>query len=571
MKKLFIFLLLAGLAISSRAALFQNYWTTNASPQALYAGVASNYTGQRVFGSLVHAPGTIAAMMALPPSTLTPFRLVMFGDSLPNNMFPYLLTYLQNRGVVLGYFVGQNDLFNGATYNNLDFTNWVNGEVTTLPANSYCVPDSGTTTYFGDTVELLILTVNSPGTMTVSNLIAGGSTYLSLTNFSTSAATTNLVMVTAPLPYAGMWSLKIGSSGGTCRLVGTVVYHHQRAGMTLYNFCQGGVGFSNFCLCYTNVLTQISTVIDPNLIIAQEIHSPYSGWINNGGLVIGSAALSTNTDVILMSANLTANEDLTQLLGPLSLASSNHWLGYDAHGQWFLIGTNSWDWTNAVANGYLLNDKTNPHPTPLGNNDEIGAMFSDIPFMDDWFKQDYQGHYLVMQPGNSPSWGVFNPLPSSLGGYITTWFVAGGAYQQFQGLDVTGTNSTGALFFNGTLQTIALNAPNGAAMLSINWNTTESTFAGDVVIDGAGGNKGLAILQPYGIRTYATNTLTISATGASNGTIDDYWLTITAGGGMSLKDQFGNQFITPVSGGSYPFKPGWTLSGTGITAQAVKL
>jgi len=67
----------------------------------------------------------------------------------------------------------------------------------------------------------------------------------------------------------------------------------------------------------------------------------------------------------------------------------------------------------------------------------------------------------------------------------------------------------------------------------------------------------------------ATNTLTVAATGATNNTGDTYLVSVTAGTSMALKDQNGNQYLTPIANSAFPLKPSQRFTGSGITATAL--
>jgi hypothetical protein len=80
----------------------------------------------------------------------------------------------------------------------------------------------------------------------------------------------------------------------------------------------------------------------------------------------------------------------------------------------------------------------------------------------------------------------------------------------------------------------------------------------------------IIISSIFGISSSSTNTLVIGSGGATNNTGYNYLLSITIGTAMTLSDSNGNQFQTPVANGTYPFKPGWRLAGTGITGTATQ-
>ena len=68
----------------------------------------------------------------------------------------------------------------------------------------------------------------------------------------------------------------------------------------------------------------------------------------------------------------------------------------------------------------------------------------------------------------------------------------------------------------------------------------------------------------------ATNTLTVSATGLTNSTAYTYLLSVTAGTGLVVKDQNGNEFLAPVLNNTFPLKPGWRFTGSSVTGIAVQ-
>lgn len=67
-----------------------------------------------------------------------------------------------------------------------------------------------------------------------------------------------------------------------------------------------------------------------------------------------------------------------------------------------------------------------------------------------------------------------------------------------------------------------------------------------------------------------TNTLSVAASGVTNNTPNAYILSVTAGTSLAMKDQYGNQFLTPVLGSAYPMRPGWRFTGTAVTATCTQ-
>lgn len=67
-----------------------------------------------------------------------------------------------------------------------------------------------------------------------------------------------------------------------------------------------------------------------------------------------------------------------------------------------------------------------------------------------------------------------------------------------------------------------------------------------------------------------TNTLIVTAGGVTNNTPLSYLVSITAGTSLALKDQFGNQFLTPILNSAYPLQSGWRLTGTLVTGTTTQ-
>ena len=101
-----------------------------------------------------------------------------------------------------------------------------------------------------------------------------------------------------------------------------------------------------------------------------------------------------------------------------------------------------------------------------------------------------------------------------------------------------------------------------------NGETVTATGAGEFKWSGPGSFTG-EFTPTGGIALSATNTLTVTSTGVTNGTSNTYLVSVTAGTGLTLKDSNGVQFLTPVSGSTFPLKPQWRFAGTGVTGLAV--
>jgi len=81
----------------------------------------------------------------------------------------------------------------------------------------------------------------------------------------------------------------------------------------------------------------------------------------------------------------------------------------------------------------------------------------------------------------------------------------------------------------------------------------------------------LSIQQGVHYGSLDTATLTVAATGVTNTTPFKFLLTVTAGTGLTLKDQENNTVTSSmVLGDTVPLKPGWKFTGTGVTGICIQ-
>ena len=455
---------------------------------AASAQTAASYTGQLLYGQLLHTPQTIASLLMQDGSTATPFRVVLVGDSLMVNQEPYIEQYFRERGSLLGYFGGAQtwSYAGGGANNNLDFTNFVNGFVGTLPNLASTVLAGAHTTYYGDTVEFIYETGSGFGTNMVYSS-PDGTAFTWLTNTpSTASATTNLLVNTYQLPTLGMWTVKVIATNGPTRIIGATIYHHLNPGVIVYDFAHGGYGFSNFAACYPSVLTNIAQKLDPNLIICQEIHTSGNGWPTVVASVLNPLASNTNTDVLLLSPNLTYAQDNTDTPAIKALALTNHWVFWDANALWSLTGQNSNDWVNATNWLYMSPTPSDPHPTVGGMLDEINGYFRDTGLQNAWSLQNSDRNQTFVNSGTGSggvvSWEFNNPSTASIEALVLSGLPTVKAVE-FKGLF---GNLLGGFGYNNGV--IDIFESGGNNLFQVDLSTWTTTVKAELDVVGNGGN-----------------------------------------------------------------------------------
>jgi hypothetical protein len=283
-----------------------------------------------------------------------------------------------------------------------------------------------------------------------------------------------------------MWTVKVIATNGPTRIIGATIYHHLNPGVIVYDFAHGGYGFSNFAACYPSVLTNIAQKLDPNLIICQEIHTSGNGWPTVVASVLNPLASNTNTDVLLLSPNLTYAQDNTDTPAIKALALTNHWAFWDANALWSLTGQNSNDWVTATNWLYMPPDPTNPHPLVGGILDEINGYFRDTGMQNVWSLRNSDQNQTFFNYGTGTSgrvsWTFNNPVSSS----VQTIVLSGPTLQKYlEFRDITGVYQGGLGYNNGVIEIFD---SYGNGIYQLNASTDTTTVGADLNVAGNGGN-----------------------------------------------------------------------------------
>ncbi|MBU6410553.1 MAG: hypothetical protein KGR98_09210 [Verrucomicrobia bacterium] len=345
------------------------------------------------------------------------FGIMLLGNSLNENKFDddNFKDYFRTRGFLQGVFhpAGDWTAYNGATYDQTNFPEFVNGFVNHLPAGSSNVLAGEQTTYQGNYVTFYWLRFTNAGNLMVYSTTnpPGGGVYLG-TLSGGAAVGTNLSSQSFSLT-PGFYSFIVIGTNATTDFAGGTVQDTRWPGAVLYPLAHGGTSMQQQSECMTNVLNEIGSGFAPQLILVENLTSA-SDWSNYWPQIATNVfATLSNCDACLVSPNVGGwtndawvNIPQSQyMLNWVEDQSSNvtgpDYSYFDQHALWG-------NWTNAVNMGFMTNDWTNPHPTFAGRNNEIQSFFDWTHLSDVLKSQSYAGalNFVSGDPATVTTWNT---------------------------------------------------------------------------------------------------------------------------------------------------------------------